>query len=161
MGLSKAKAAKERVNVINCDINVKCYNEYLDESNMYDRIKDADLAVDCLDTIDTRFILQDAANRALIPVVSGAIAGMAGQVTTIFPGDKGYQLIYGDRPEQSQFKGVETTTGNLGCCAFFVAALQATEVLKILLGRKDILCNKLLITELWSNTFEIVNLIES
>jgi len=163
MGFSKAKAAKKRVNAINCEINVKCFNEYLDESNMYDRIKNADLAVDCLDTIDIRFILQDAANKASIPVVSGAIAGMAGQVTSIFPGDKGYKLIYGEKPDKQSIdklsKGVEIITGNLGCSAFFVAALQASEVLKILLERKDILYNKLLITELWSNTFEIVDLI--
>jgi len=163
MGVSKAEAAKNRVNAINCEINVKYFNEYLDESNMYDMIKNTDLAVDCLDTIDIRFILQDAANKASIPVVSGAIAGMAGQVTTIFPGDRGYELIYGQRTKKQstdkQSKGVETITGNLGCCAFFVAALQASEVLKVLLGRKDILCNKLLITELWSNTFEIVDLI--
>ncbi len=173
MGVSKAKAAKNRVNSINCEINVKYVNEYLDESNMYDTIKNGDLVVDCLDTIDIRFILQDAANKASIPVVSGAIAGMTGQVTTIFPGDKGYKLIYGEKTAKQynakqynakqynakQDNGVETITGNLGCCAFFVAALQASEVLKILLDRKDILCNKLLIAELWSNTFEIVDLI--
>ncbi len=158
MGVSKAKAAKKRVNAINCEVHVDCFIEYLDESNMYGRIKNGDLIVDCLDTIDARFILQNAANKASIPIVSGAIAGMTGQVTSIYPGDMGYKLIYGEEV-QKQSKGVETITGNLGCCALFVAALQSAEVLKILLNRKDVLRNKLLISELWTNTFEIVELI--
>ncbi len=158
MGVPKAMAAKKRVNAINCEVNVESFIEYLDESNMYDRIKNGDLVVDCLDTIDVRFILQNAASKASIPIVSGAIAGMTGQVTTIYPGDMGYKLIYGEEV-QKQSKGVETVTGNLGCCALFVAALQSAEVLKILLNRKDILRNKLLISELWTNTFEIVELI--
>ena len=158
MGVPKAMAAKKRVNAINCEVNVESFIEYLDESNMYDRIKNGDLVVDCLDAIDVRFILQNAASKASIPIVSGAIAGMTGQVTTIYPGDMGYKLIYGEEV-QKQSKGVETVTGNLGCCALFVAALQSAEVLKILLNRKDILRNKLLISELWTNTFEIVELI--
>ncbi len=158
MGVPKAMAAKKRVNAINCEVNVESFIEYLDESNMYDRIKNGDLVVDCLDTIDTRFVLQNAASKASIPIVSGAIAGMTGQVTTIYPGDMGYKLIYGE-DVQKQSKGVETVTGNLGCCALFVAALQSAEVLKNLLNRKDILRNKLLISELWTNTFEIVELI--
>jgi len=157
MGVPKARVAEKRVNAINCEVNVDCFIEYLDATNMYDRIKHGDLVVDCLDTIDARFILQNAADKASIPVVSGAIAGMTGQVTSIFPGDMGYKLIYGEEVEK-QSKGVETVTGNLGCCALFVAALQSAEVLKILLDRKDILRNKLLISELWTNTFEIVNL---
>ncbi|MCP4670691.1 MAG: HesA/MoeB/ThiF family protein [Desulfobacula sp.] len=158
MGVPKAKVAKNRINSVNSEVNVEYFVEYLDESNMYDKIKTSDLVVDCLDTIDTRFILQDAANKASIPIVSGAIAGMTGQVTSIFPGDAGYRLIYGDDTDK-QSRGVETMTGNIGCCAIFVAALQSSEVLKILLNRKDLLRNKLLISDLWTNTFEIVDLI--
>ncbi len=158
MGEEKANAAKKRINAINSEVNLKCFTQYLDESNMYEQIKNHDLVFDCLDTIDTRFVLQIAADKALIPIVSGAIAGMAGQVTTIFPGDAGYKLIYGENREK-QLKGVEDITGNIVCCAFFIAALQVCEALKILLDRKDLLRNKLLISDLWKNTFEIVDLI--
>jgi molybdopterin/thiamine biosynthesis adenylyltransferase len=158
IGFPKAKAAKKRINAINSEVSVNHQIKYLDQSNMYEHIKKHDLIVDCLDTIDIRFILQNAANKALIPIVSGAIAGMTGQITSIFPGDSGYKLIYGENIAK-QSKGVETITGNIACCAFFIAALQASETLKIILGRKDILRNKLLIAELWANTFEIVDLI--
>ncbi|WP_299983000.1 HesA/MoeB/ThiF family protein [Desulfobacula sp.] len=158
IGTPKAQAAKNRVNAINSEVIVKHLVEYVDESNLYERIKDADLVMDCLDAIDTRFMLQKAAQKASIPIVSGAIAGVTGQVTTIFPGDKGYELIYGQK-SRKQSKGVETMTGNIAYCALFVAALQSSECLKILLDRGDILRNKLLIAELWTNTFDIMDLV--
>ena len=157
IGIPKAQAAKNRVNAINSEVIASHRVEYLDEFNLYERIKDADVVMDCLDSIDTRFKLQDAAKKASVPIVSGAIAGVTGQVTTILPGDKGYELIYGGK-SRSQSKGVETRTGNIAYCALFVAALQSSESVKLLLGRGDILQNKLLIAELWSNTFEVVEL---
>ena len=158
MGFPKAQAAKDRVKAINSEVRVTHLVQYLDESNLYDRIKDGDVIMDCLDSIDTRFKLQKAAQNASIPIVSGAIAGVAGQLTTIYPKDKGYELIYGKKGGNKS-KGIETRTGNIAYCAFFVAALQSSECLKVLLDRGDILRNKLLIAELWTNTFEIMDLV--
>jgi len=124
---------------------------------MDEQLKDVDVAMDCLDSIDTRFMLQDAAKQASVPIVSGAIAGVTGQVTTIFPEDMGYDLIYGQKSRKRN-KGVETRTGNIAYCALFVAALQSSECVKVLLNRGDILRNKLLIAELWSNLFDVVDL---
>ncbi len=158
IGFPKAKAAKNRVNTINSEVEVKHFIEYVDESNLYEHIKGADVVMDCLDSIDTRFLLQMAAQKASIPIVSGAIAGVAGQVTTIFPEDKGYELIYGKKGRH-QSKGIETRTGNLAYCAFFVASVQSSECIKVLLDRGDILRNKLLIAELWTNTFDIMDMV--
>lgn len=158
IGVSKAKVARKRVNDINAEVRVRHFAGYVDDTNLYSYIKDADVVMDCLDSIDTRFMLQDAAQKARVPVVSGAIAGVTGQVTTIFPGDMGYELIYGKKSRQ-QSKGVETKTGNISYCALFVAALQSSECVKVLLNRGQVLQNKLLIAQLWSNTFEVVNLV--
>lgn len=158
IGVPKAEAARDRVNAVNSEVIVTHGVEYLDGSNLYDRIKDADVVMDCLDAIDTRFRLQDAAQKAAIPIVSGAIAGVTGQVTTIFPGDRGYGLIYGEKSRE-QSKGVEIKTGNIAYCALFVAALQSSECVKVLLNRGDILRNKLLIAELWSNVFDVMDLV--
>ncbi len=158
LGRSKAQAAFERIQAINSEVIVTPVNEYLDESNLEPWIKNADLVVDCLDSIDTRFKLQQAAFNANIPIVSGAIAGVAGQVTTIFPGDKGYELIYGKK-ENARAKGVETKTGNIAYCALFVASLQSSECIKVLLDRGNSLQNKLLLADMWSNSFDVVELI--
>ncbi len=161
LGKSKAHSARDRIHAINSDIMVTPLEKKLTQkpgkSNLYENIKNIDLVVDCLDSIQTRFKLQDAAEKASVPIVSGAIAGVTGQVTTIFPKDKGYELIYGSR-DQVPSQGIETKTGNISYCALLVAAIQSSECIKVLLNRGDILRNKLLIAELWSNTFDIMEL---
>ena len=72
-------------------------------------------------------------------------------MTVIFPEDSGYELIYGEKKE-AQSPGVEALTGNISYCALFVASLQASECIKVLLRRGDSLRNKLLIVDLWSNS---------
>jgi len=158
MGVPKAEAARDRVRAVNSGIEVIHRIEFLDEKTLYETIKGSDVVMDCLDSIDTRFKLQDAAKKAGVPLVSGAIAGVTGQVTTIFPEDKGYALIYGEK-SRKQGKGVETKTGNIAYCALFTAALQSSECVKIILNRGDILRNKLLIAELWTNLFEVMDLV--
>ena len=158
MGVSKAREARKRILAINSTIRVNFFQAYADETNFDGMIQGADLVVDCLDTIATRFLLQEKAQRKGLPIVSGAIAGVCGQVTVIFPEDSGYELIYGEKKE-AQSPGVEALTGNISYCALFVASLQASECIKVLLRRGDSLRNKLLIVDLWSNSFEIVDLV--
>ncbi|MCK5310881.1 MAG: ThiF family adenylyltransferase, partial [Desulfobacteraceae bacterium] len=132
-------------------------DKLLTKTNAYDLIKDSDVVIDCLDSINTRFILQDAAKKASIPLVSGAIAGASGQVSVIFPQDRGFELIYGKKGRENS-KGIENELGNLSFCAFFISSIQVSECIKILLKKKNILRNKLLVADLNSNAFEIVDL---
>ncbi len=162
LGQSKAEAARDRINAVNSSVIVNHHHTFAVADNIKDLIQEADLVVDCLDTVDARFLLQDAAGQNNIPLVSGAIAGVTGQVTVIFPGDRGFELIYGEQtehPEKGSSHGIETITGNISYCAMFVAALQASETVKVLLNRGDILRNKLLIADLWTNTVEVMDLL--
>ncbi len=178
IGKAKADAALERVKQINSDIHVIIYREFMTSENCNEILADSDILVDCLDSIDDRFMIQDAARKASIPLVSGAIAGTSGQVTTIYPDDRGFELIYGKREKNrvnsisagknnagknsagknSVRKGIESEVGNLSFCAMFVASVQASETLKVLLNRGDILRNRLFIADLMSNTFDIIEL---
>ena len=158
LGLPKAVAAEKRIKSVNSQVQITAKAQFADSGSLYEMIKDTDLVVDCLDSIPARFMLEHAAKKARIPLVAGAIAGVTGQVTVIFPEDKGYELIYGKK-EHLPAKGIESRTGNISYCALIVAALQASECIKVLLDRGDILRNKLLIMELWSNSFEVMDLI--
>lgn len=158
LGTSKALAAKDRIENINSLVRVTAMAEYVDETNLHDIIKNADVVMDCLDSIDMRFKLQAAAAKARVPIAAGAIAGVTGQVMTILPGDPGYSLIYGD-DISTQSKGVETQTGNISYCALMVACFQSSECVKLLLNRGEILRHKLLIVELWSNSIDVVQLL--
>ena len=158
VGTSKAKAAQERIHRVNSQIDVECVNAFLDEKNADELIRNADVVVDCLDTINSRFVLQDAANKESVPVVSGAIAGTVAQVTVIYPGDRGYDLIYGRKGRDGD-RGVEQSLGNLSFCAMFAASVQVSQVLKVILERGGILRNKLFVSDLMNNSFDVLDLI--
>ena len=157
LGKSKAEAAEKRIKSINSQIKINCKKELLTKENAYELIKDSDIVIDCLDSIQTRFVLQNATKKASIPLVTGAIAGASGQVSVIFPSDKGFELIYGKKGRDNS-KGIENELGNLAFCAFFISSVQVSECIKVLLKKGNILRNKLLIVDLFSNSFEIIKL---
>ena len=159
LGVPKARAAVERVRAVNSSVTVRPFYQFLTSENSGEVLEGMDLVVDCLDSIDDRFMLQTLARRHGIPLVSGAIAGTSGQVTVIYPEDAGFELIYGSpdaRPEKK--RGAEQRLGNLSCCAMMVAAVQVSEVIKVLLGRGRSLRNQLLIMDLMGNTFDVMQL---
>ncbi len=158
LGVPKAQVARERVAAINSTVNVNTFNTFLSRENAQEIMGHAQVVVDCLDSIAHRFLLQDLAQNRNIPLVSGAIAGTAGQVTVIYPEDPGFQLIYGE-PDGNKRSGIEEQLGNLAHCALLVASLQSSEVLKVLLGRGKILRNRLLICDLMTNSFEVMQLV--
>ncbi len=157
IGESKAVAALNRIKSINSNISINCVNEFLTEDNAVSLVNGSDLIIDCLDSIKTRFILESAAKELKIPLVTGAIAGTSGQVSVIFPEDKGFELIYGKKGKKNS-QGIENKLGNLSFSAFFIASVQVSECIKIILKKKNILRNKLLIVDLFSNVFEIIKL---
>lgn len=158
---SKAGEAAERLKAVNSLVRVRVIRAFAREESIADMIRDAHVVMDCLDTIDGRFLVGAVAGELGIPVVSGAIAGVTGQVMVIYPGDKGFEAIYGPRPEMGtseKGKGVEQETGNLAHTAMFVASLQVSECLKVLVDRGQVLRNRLLIADLWENSVDIVTL---
>ncbi len=157
-GMPKAEAAARRVMQINPSLTVEKHAVYLNAENATDLLKGSDAAVDCLDSMKTRFLLESATKKAGIPLVSSAVAGTAGHVTSIFPEDRGLERIYGPS-EFLEETGAEHSLGCMAHAVFLLASLEASELIKILLGKKDTLRNRLLIADLNDNTFEIMNLI--
>lgn len=155
---SKAKTAAKRVNRINSSIVVRTYSENLTETNVIEFIENSDVAVDCLDNLKTRFVLESASKKIGLPFVSSAVAGVSGHVTTIFPEDEGLVLIYG-KDGSLVSKGAEASLGCLPHAVTVLAALECSEVIKIILNRGEILRNRLLIIDLMDNTLEVLKLL--
>jgi molybdopterin/thiamine biosynthesis adenylyltransferase len=139
---------------------VQPYNENLNDSNSLSLIENSDVAVDCLDNVPTRFTLERAAKQIGLPLVSAAVAGVSGHVTTIFPEDPGLELIYGESDQRPR-KGVETSLGCLPQAVTLLASVECSEVIKILLGRGELLRNKLFFVDLVSNTMDVLQLLKS
>jgi len=158
LAASKAEAAAERVNQINSTLTVQSHTKYLDKNNAAHLIQNSNAVVDCLDNINTRFVLAKAAAKTQIPLVSAAVAGATGHVTTIYPQDRTLELIYGE-PDRLAPKGVETSLGCLSPAVTLLASLESSEVVKILLNKGAVLRNKLLFVDLMDNTIEVLDLL--
>jgi molybdopterin/thiamine biosynthesis adenylyltransferase len=132
LGHSKVEAARQRVAEVNAAVEVVTHQARVDEPQMVELLRGADVLVDALDALPTRLALQRAARELSVPLVHGAIAGFVGQVMTILPDDPGLLGLYGrDRvPEH----GIEAQWGNPAATPMMVAAWQIQEVVKLLTG---------------------------
>ena len=154
---SKAQAASQRVKEINSSIEVHHFHEFLSDESSSKLIDGSDVVVDCLDSVYTRKILEKSAKALQIPMVSAAVAGSTGHVTTIFPEDPGLKLIYGDQVDPA-LKGAEASLGCLPQAVTLLSSLECSEVLKILLKKGTVSRNKLIMVELLDNTFDVLKL---
>jgi molybdopterin/thiamine biosynthesis adenylyltransferase len=157
VGQSKAETAKLRVQEINPAVKVRTIPEFFRADNAQAILHGAQLAIDCLDTIADRFILEEGCRKASIPLISAAIAGSSGQATVIFPEDPGLKEIYG-QPGSAPKRGIEASVGTLPFGAVYMAAVECSEAATILLGRPSELRNKLFMAEVSDHTTELFSL---
>lgn len=156
IGTGKAIAAEERVKLINPDVQIKPLNIFIDETNASGIIHGHDVVVDALDSIGARLILQEACKSEGLPMVHGAIAGWYGQVSTILPGDDTLKLLYPDNAKNS--KGIEKQLGNPSFTPALVASIESGEVLKVIIGRGNLLTNRILRIDLLEQEYDIIQI---
>lgn len=156
---SKADTAARRIKEINPSLAVNQRSQFLNQKNGLDLLNRSDVIVDCLDNLKTRFILEQLCRQIGSPLVSAAVAGSTGHVTTIYPRDQGLRLIYGD-PDKIPSKGAEASLGTVPYAVTFLAALECAEVVKIIQQKGSLLRNKLLVADLNDGVFDVINLIE-
>lgn len=154
LGTSKVAAALARVKQINSDVRINALATFLDAENAERILTSHHVVVDALDDIAARFILQEAASNLGIPMVYGAIAGWYGQVSTILPGKDFLSKVY----RTHDGKGHEQNLGNPSFTPALVASVQVSEVLKLLIGRGDLLVGKLMLIDLLENEVETAHL---
>ncbi len=154
LGTPKADAAAARVAAVNPSVETRTYAVFLDPGNAARLLEGADVVVDCLDSLDSRRNLQRACRRLAVPLVSAAVAGFSGQLTAIFPGDGGFDLIYGPRDPNQPAKGVETSLGTIPSTVTLMSSLEANEAFAILLTGDSALRHHLLVVDLTTYSFE-------
>ena len=157
LGQSKVQVARERIAAINPATEVIALPERLSADNGPAIIGNADIAIDCLDTLQARLDLQTACRRKNIPMISAAVAGVSGQITVFYPEDEGLATLYGDLASAAD-RGAETTLGNLAFAVNLLASLECSEAVKILLGRRITLRGRLLLFDLTDLTFDTIQL---
>jgi len=139
VGKRKAESAEEKLREINPDIEVETISDTIAETNVLELVHNADLIIDAMDNFPTRYLLNRAALAKEIPFFHGAIYGFEGQVTTIIPGKTAcLRCIFPEAPQPETFPVIGVTPGVIGL-------IQATEVVKYVVGFGGLLTNRLLI----------------
>ena len=158
LGINKADSAKKTFEALNPDVNVIPIKERLTNKNILELIKDYDVVVDGTDNFPTRYLINDACVMLKKPLVSGAILRFEGQVTTILPGDGPcYRCLFESPPPPGLVPSCQEA-GVLGVLPGVIGALQATEVLKLILGKGTPLKGELLIYDALRTNFRKVKI---
>jgi molybdopterin/thiamine biosynthesis adenylyltransferase len=139
IGKKKTVSAEEKLTAINPDIRIHAIDARIDETSAARLVGSADGIVDAMDNYPTRYLLNEVAVKKNIPLFHGAIRGFYGQATTIIPGKTPcLKCIFPKAPPKEVFPVVGATPGVIG-------TVQATEVIKYLLGSGDLLTNRIFI----------------
>jgi molybdopterin/thiamine biosynthesis adenylyltransferase/rhodanese-related sulfurtransferase len=163
VGLSKCESSEKRIKDINPFVNVKTYEKEFTSHTALDILHDEvwDVVVDGSDNFPTKYLINDACDIVGIPWVYSAILGFEGQVSVFNYGTNGanYRDLLptppppGDVPSCAEGGVLGVLPGTCGC-------LQATEVIKIILGTdmNGLLSNRVLVFDALSMRFSEIGL---
>ena len=151
VGRSKAEAAKVRAAAVNPGVLVRAVDAFLTEENAEALVRGQDLALDALDNVPARLLLEDACARAGAPLVHGAIRGWSVQAAVVPPGSGLLRRLYGGGETPADKTSLPFTPP-------FCAAVQAAEAVKVLLGRPSPLEGRLLLADLGRMDWDILPL---
>jgi len=153
VGEPKVDSAAETIADINPDVEVVKHQVRLDSSNVVELIEPYDIVVDGLDNFPTRYLLNDASVRLRKPVVSASILGFDGQLSVFKPYEGPcYRCLY-PVPPPAELAPSCGANGVIGVLPGTMGLLQATEVVKLILGEGEPLVGRLLLYEALGATF--------
>ena len=150
-------SAVETLKAYNPDTVVKVHEEPISSVNAMDIMEDYDIIVNGADNFPTRYLVNDAAYLSGKPLVDGSILLFDGQATTYLPGKGCYRCLFPSPPPPGEVPSC-AEAGVLGMLPGMVGTIQATEVVKLILGVGDSLSGKLLLIDALSMDFRTVKI---
>lgn len=159
LGMAKTASAVIAAGAINPGIAVVPHTTRLTAANALDLIGQYDIVCDGTDNFPTRFLLSDACVLARRTLVSAAVLRFEGQLSVFKPhaGAPCYRCLY-PAPPPDGLVPTCSEAGVLGAVTGVMGTLQATEVLKEILGIGETLAGRLLIWDALATRFRVVRL---
>jgi adenylyltransferase/sulfurtransferase len=157
VGYPKVEAAAKKLRALNPDVTVEPIPMSLSGANARELLQGADVVVDGLDSIETRYTVNRACVELNIPYIYGGALTTYGAVSTIIPGKTGCLECF----------NAGLTDDALPTCAVMgvhpsllgiVASLQTAEAVRIIIGERPVLANKLLLVDLSAMSIEAIQL---
>jgi len=158
VGKLKVDSAKDRLADMNSDVEVITYNTRLSSENAMEIFKGYDIIVDGTDNFPTRYLANDAAVLLGKPYIYGCILRFEGQAS-VFHSKEGpcYRCLYPEPPPPGLVPSC-AEGGVLGVLPGIIGLIQATEVVKLILGKGETLVGRLMIFDALAMKFREMKL---
>jgi molybdopterin-synthase adenylyltransferase len=161
VGVPKVESARRTLAHINPEVKIETHALRLDENNAAALVGQYDLVADGSDNFATRYLLNDVCYRLKKPLIGAALSPFDGQLSTfkayLGPPHPCYRCLFREPPPPDSVPRCETA-GILGAIAGVMGTLQATEVLKELLGIGESLSGTLLVYDALRTGFHSIKL---
>ena len=144
VGKPKVVSASEKIQAINPDIQVITYQTRVFADTIAGIIKDYDFIIDGTDNFAAKFLINDACVLGAKPFSHGGILRFDGQTMTYQPGHACYRCLFGGPPPKGAVPSC-SQAGILGAVAGMLGTIQAAEALRFLIGKGELLTDRLLI----------------
>ena len=147
IGRKKLDSAAEKIKALNPALNVVKHDTLLSSANALDILKDYDVVADGTDNFPTRYLVNDACVLLGKPNAYGSIFRFEGQ-TSVFAAKDGpcYRCLYPEPPPPGLVPSC-AEGGVLGILPGLVGVIQATETIKLILGKGSTLVGRLLLID--------------
>jgi len=147
VGRKKVDSARTKLRNLNSTVEIQAIAETITKENVSDLMDGCDAIVDAMDNLPTRYLLNRCAIEKNIPFFHGAVNGFEGRVMTVIPGETAcLRCMYRGLVPQEKFPVI-------GVAPAVIGSIQATEVIKYLVGIGKLLTNRLLIYDGLKVTF--------
>ncbi|WP_428377906.1 HesA/MoeB/ThiF family protein [Lichenicoccus sp.] len=157
IGASKAESAREAMLAINPEVSVRAHAQRLDATNVQALVGAYDLVCDGTDNFASRYLVADACVHAGRTLVSASVLRFAGQLATFRPhrGGPCYRCLYPQAPEAGLVPSC-AEAGVLGAVTGVLGTLQASEVVKEIVGIGESMAGRLLLWDALSMRFTMI-----
>jgi sulfur-carrier protein adenylyltransferase/sulfurtransferase len=161
VGRSKVESAAEKIRAINPFVNVRCLDSKLTSANALGIFRDFDIIADGTDNFATRYLVNDACVISGKPNVYASIFRFEGQAS-VFATESGpcYRCLYPEPPPPGAVPSC-AEGGVLGVLPGLLGVIQATEVIKLILGSGESLIGRLLLVDALAMRFREVKIRKS
>jgi molybdopterin/thiamine biosynthesis adenylyltransferase len=144
IGKPKVDSAREKMEAINPDVKVVTYQRWVGADNILEMVREYDFVIDGTDNFAAKFLINDACVMAGKPYSHGGILSFFGQTITVLPGESTcYRCVFPKPPPKDAIPTC-SQAGVIGVLPGVLGTIQATEAIKFLLGKGELLTNRLL-----------------
>ncbi|HEV2949199.1 MAG TPA: molybdopterin-synthase adenylyltransferase MoeB [Gemmataceae bacterium] len=154
VGRPKLQSAKERLHAINPEVQVDLYETRLTSANAIQIMTPYDIVIDGTDNFPTRYLVNDACVLLKKPNVYGSIFRFDGQASVFYPPQGPcYRCLYPEPPPPGEVPSC-AEGGVLGILPGLIGCIQATEGVKLILGKGSSLIGRLLLYDALQMKFQ-------